>query len=161
MFLQRCAFTPTSRYPVPQSPASQSTDVYNIIYKDLNAENSQPADVFQCDQCPFTCGGTAALQLHKTNVHGLYSEIRLRIDTTMCLCCRFEFHARTRLFRHINYRSSRCKDFYLQHVDPMEKSVAKRLDSQATADVKAIAGKQLRRKPAFFVPYVYALGHTD
>ena len=134
------------------NPASQTNNIYNIVvrYHDVDSVVQINKNI-TCDQCLFTCSSKAALQLHKTNTHGLYSQIRLRMASAACKCCTVEFHGRTRLFRHINYRSDRCKSFYLLYVQPMPESDAKKLDKQACAEVKKQSGQALP-KPAVHVP---------
>ena len=135
------------------NPASQTNGIYNIVVKYFDVDIVTTVKDMSCDLCSFTCVGPAALQLHKTNSHGLYSQVRLRMTGAICVCCRYQFHGRTRLFRHINYRSDRCKSYYLLYVIPMSESDAKSLDKQACVEVKKQSGKALL-KPAVHVPAV-------
>ena len=77
-------------------------------------------DDFVCE-VPF-CGMRfdtfASLRTHQAAKHDLFNPIRYRVNSSRCVSCMKEFHTVSRAFRHIAYRNSTCKAYYLM-LDPL------------------------------------------
>ena len=107
---------------------------------------------FHCDypECTRSFESFSSLMSHKHNCHGYRNPLRLRITGSVCLCCSVEFHGRSRLFRHVAWRSGRCKAYYLE-LEPNTVLDSDALDREVVATRNAVSRKRLRR-PAVQIP---------
>ena len=102
-----------------------------------------------CDLCGVKLFNPQELSAHKWQVHKAKSCFRRKIATTDCIFCLVDFHTRTKVHDHIAYRSTKCRNFYLEHMPDLDVEVYECLESDETIRVRAlvVAGKRKNYHP--------------
>ena len=126
--IKKVMYSPIFRADVPLKPAKV-----------------QSALSFQCHMCSrcFPSNQTRALHLFK--VHGVKSDVRLRIDTTHCPVCMLQFHTRERVLNHVKFRSKVCRTYICDGPPILTVEMADALDMQEQESNRKRAACGVRR----------------
>ena len=76
-----------------------------------------PHETYTCFECNAQFDDPQSLGSHMFSIHDLRNPIRSKIGSTTCACCLTNFHIRYNLFKHVAYRSPKCKRFYVSQSD--------------------------------------------
>ena len=76
------------------------------------------------------------LALHKLRAHKQKDPIRLCVPVTLCLVCSREFHTRERMFNHVKYKSSVCRNNLLIRGPLISEEKADSLDQAVSTNVQ-------------------------
>ena len=102
---------------------------------------------FPCYVCGTDFLTKRALQTHTSKAHGYTNPLRMRMRTSKCECCKWEFHTRLRLLEHLRKNGNRpdaptqCHAHYINNV-PLLTQAQFRKNS---AEDQALRAKLLRQ----------------
>lgn len=84
---------------------------------------------YRCPDCSASFKGEAHLATHRQRVHKQYVAARSFVLSSRCPACRKDFHTRPRALKHVQYQSTKCLPWLLEHGTPVSEDLARSLDS--------------------------------
>ena len=69
----------------------------------------------------------------------------MKLATTHCLFCLFDFHTRIKIHDHVAYRSPKCRSFCDLHIDVIAPKLFETLESDESDRVKALIASGKRK----------------
>ena len=92
---------------------------------------------YLCTDCTREFASPQALASHAAAKHNFMHPVRQRLSTPTCPACLKFFHNRLRLTAHVMRGSATCRQYVLDHMDPLEAS-----QLQTLADVDSMVGTE-------------------
>ena len=135
-----CEFVRESphRWKTLVSKAAKHVSSHIVVFQPPLVEGPVQRAEFPCDNCDNTFSSLATLRTHQAKKHQRFNPIRLRVISSVCVCCATDFHTVYRAFRHIAYMSEKSRCHYLAHMDPHPIEVVRK----ATKDSEVEGDKQ-------------------
>ena len=106
--------------------SSQANASYCAILQPNRREAMEPQI---CPVCQYSASSKQVLSMHMLRKHATKKSIRQFTSSTYCFGCLLELHSRERLVKHVS-DNERCKNFYLESVDPITLAESEELDKQ-------------------------------
>ena len=99
------------------------------VPSDQQAERAR----YRCPDCSASFKGEAHLATHRQRVHQQYVAARSFVLSSRCPACKKDFHTRPRALKHVQYQSTRCLPWLLEHGIPVSDDLARSLDAADAA----------------------------